>query len=242
MVRVEKASNSNNSGDVIAIRNANTLREGYMEYGLTPGEGRDAKLTMEMSFRPVAGGSARKTTLELDLDAASVDTMRYGRSGSTGNVGYHDQGAGAGVLALVADRNKGLVALDLEGAKLIKGEDPTQRELKSLKQLAADPKIRAFAKAGGLDVSKLSVAIDEVKISAGFESNQLHTVALDLTLTDGRISQKGEFSAHLRGDLARGVGALSLAKIEAGVASSAGWLYRPSDFPGSRDTFERGAR
>jgi hypothetical protein len=242
MVRVEKAETANNSGELISIRNAKTLRDGYMEYSLKPGEGRDEKLQLEMSFRPDAGGSARKTTLELDLEATSVDTMRYSRGGSTGNVGYHDAGAGAGVLALVGDKNKGLVALDLEGNKLVTGGDPAERELKTLKQLAADPKVRAFAKAGGLDLSKLSVSIDEVKISAAFEDKSLHTVALDLTLTDGRVTQKGEFSAHLRGDLARGLGALSMSRLEAGLASSAGWLYRPSDFPGSSDSFVRSGR
>lgn len=239
-MRVNETKKSNNSGDVIALRDPRSLSEGYMDYNLEPGKGRNESLKLKMSFRPDRPGAERETSLSLDLQANALDTMRYGRSGSTGNVGYHDAGHGAGVLALIADKNKGLVALDMEAAKLVSGGDPATKELRNLKQLAQDPKIRAFAKSGGINLDKLQVQIDEVKISAAFRENNQHTVAIDVTLSDGRVTQKGEFSAILRGDLARGPAALTLSRFEPGVASSAGWLYRPSDLPGAQDRFVRG--
>lgn len=239
-MRVNEAKNDNNSGEVIALRDPRSLSEGYMDYNLEAGAGRNDSLKLKMSFRPDRPGAEREASLSLDLKANAFDTMRYSRGGSTGNVGYHNNGAGAGVLALVADKNKGIVALDIEAAKIVSGGDPSMKELRNLKQLAQDPKLRAFAKAGGINLDKLQVQVDDIKISAAFRDKSQHTVAIDVTLTDGRVTQKGEFSAVLRGDLARGPAALTMSRFEPGVASSAGWLYRPSDLPGSRDVFVRG--
>jgi hypothetical protein len=240
-MRAEKVQKGNDSTSIIRLRDPRSMKEGYMEYELEPKSGRDAGLAVSMKFTPEGQGrNARSASVSLPVDAASIATMRYSKSGSTGNVGYMNNGHGAGVLAVAGDRAKGVVLIDVEAAKLISGGEPTTKELRSLKELAQDPKIKAFAKAGGIDVSKLRVSIDQVNLSAGYRDKNLHALALDLTLTDGRVTQKGEFSALLRGDLSRGLGALTLSRFEAGVASSAGWLYRPSDMPGDRDVFVRG--
>ena len=99
----------------------------------------------------------------------------------------------------------------------------------SLDKLAKDPAVKAAAKKAGLSTAKLQVEVLWADTSHGFEEKSLGTLAMELRLKDGSgKSKKQTFSTYLEGTMKKGLGGLSVDKLEVGLDRSWGWFYPPS--------------
>jgi len=208
-------------------------REGFMSYS-TARKGK--ALEINLNLKATTGGGyapgfdrTRVATVQGLTPRGKVDTMRYDRRGSTANVGAHNDGHGAGFVAAVAAKDRGIVLVDVRAGRFVSGKAPAERELLSLSKLLKTPAIKAAAVRAGLDPKTLTLKVSNTKLSAGFKSKDLTTLGFTASLSDATGKRhSAEFSTILSGNLAAGLDKISLGRLEHGLSSSWGWLYPPS--------------
>jgi hypothetical protein len=191
-------------------------------------------LHLELSGEKKAGGDRVQHAITLSgIQAAAVDIEVYSAHGQTGmpnsSGGGHKNAVGAGFIAAVADKAKGVVFVDVSAVDFLGGQAPAQRVLFSREDLAASPVVKAAAKKAGLDGGKLTVDVKDIWLSSGFEDKKVNTLAFEVQVTDKNgKSRKLELSTYVEGDWSKSLSKLKTAELEVGIARSWGWLYPPS--------------
>jgi hypothetical protein len=202
------------------------IEHGVSENGLA--------LDLEISGRRgVPGHVAKRIVLKditpaTDESAEAVRVERYGTRGQNASIGYERNGVGAGYIVGIADKKHGVVLANVSVAGALAGDAPDVHTMLSPAALAHHPAVLELARKQGLAPLKLQVAVLEASFHSDFTESSLHTLALELALTEAgsrKAPRRVQMSALLEGDVREPLSRLKLHPLAAGVRVRAGFVY-----------------
>lgn len=214
-----------------------TLADAYMDFSITHSAA-GMKLTMEGDLWNDEGrtdvGLKNEVVLK-GLKAASHDVLFYASDGATGisRSGGSEGGTshGAGMLVAVADKERGIVLVDVSGHDFLKGKTPPEKEILSTAQLASDPVVKKAAKKAGLDPKGLEAQLKELHLSYGDEDRRNH-LAFTLKVKDQNGKSKTlKLSTFIEGNLAKSLSRLKADDLQLGFEWAGGRVFPPSEAP-----------
>lgn len=230
---------SSGPSSVVAARAGATKAVGdtYMQFSIDHTAG-GLKLAMTGDFWNDDGrtdvGLKNEVVLK-GLKAASHDVLFYATDGATGlsRAGGSEGGSAhaAGMLVAVADKERGIVLVDVSGRDFLKGKAPPEKELLSTAQLASNPVVKQAAKKAGLDPKSLEVQLKELHLSYGDDDRKNH-LAFTMKVKDQNGKSKTlKLSTFIEGNLAKSPSRLKADDLQVGFEWAGGRVFPPSEAP-----------
>jgi len=199
----------------------------------------DVKQTKAGLSLKINGEKSQSLVLK-NIDSSAVDLLFYGVKGKTGMSNSSSAGGtgismtsyAAGMIVAAADKERGIVLVDVAAKDFLDGKQPPQRRILSNSDIAKSAAVKGAAKKAGLDTKELTVKVKEIFLSAAFEDSKVNTLGFEAQVTDKNgKSTTQRFSTYLGGDLSKSAEKLTLDKLEAGMLNSWGYLLPPSAKP-----------